>query len=88
MTFGQQFPQENAEAIDVVLLCGACVNVLPVLWWNVSDGASGAVPTSHLVGISLPPRQTKVRNLHNNHQFHNISMIIITVIIISFNKKA
>jgi len=49
MSFRQQFPQENAKAVDVVLFCRTRIDVPPVFWWNVGNSSSGTLSPRQLV---------------------------------------
>ena len=62
---GQQLPQEDAKAVDVELNGALVVDVLPVLWWNVTDSASGGRGPAVCMRrrVVFPLGQTEVTDL-------------------------
>jgi len=61
--FGDEFPQEDGKAIDIIFGTTVSIDVSPVLWWNVSHRTTLSSAVCLRFRISSPLRQTKVTDL-------------------------
>ena len=61
--FREEFPQQNAETVDVIFDCARRVNISEHLRCHVRDGSTSSASGRLCSSLLLPLRQTKVTYL-------------------------